>query len=50
LAHREVPLIPAARALPEKLHAGCQNTASATAESVPQVDPKGKVLEASEAR
>ena len=50
LPHREVPLIPAARAFLEKLHVGCQNAASVAVDGVPQVDPKGRVLAVGEAR
>lgn len=49
-AHREVPLIPAARALLEKLHAGCQNAASVAVDGAPHVDPKVGVLAVGEAR
>ena len=50
LPHREVPLIPAARALLKKFHAACQNAASVAIDGVPHVDPKSKVLAVSEAR
>ncbi|MBM3852032.1 MAG: hypothetical protein FJ399_02635 [Verrucomicrobia bacterium] len=43
-------MIPAARALLEKLHAGRQNAASVAVDGVPQVDPKGKFLAVGEAR
>ncbi len=49
-AHREVPLIPAAKAFLERLHAGCQNAASVAVDGVPHVDPKGGILAVGEAR
>ncbi|MSU64898.1 MAG: site-specific integrase [Opitutus sp.] len=48
-ANREVPLIPAARALVGKLYEGCQKTATVAVDDVPYVDPKSKVLAVGEA-
>ena len=48
-ANREVPLIPAAKALLEQLNAVCRNAASVAVDGVPHVDPKSKVLAVGEA-
>jgi integrase len=48
-ADREVPLIPAAKALLERLYADRQKTASVAIDGVPYVDPKVKVLAVGEA-
>ena len=48
-ANREVPLIPPAKALVEKLYAARLATASAAADGFPNVNPKSKVLAVGEA-
>jgi integrase len=48
-AHREVPMIPEARALLEKIHARRTKTASIAVDGVPFVDPSAKVFAVSEA-
>lgn len=48
-ANREVPFIPAARALLEQLYVDRKNVASVAVEGVPYVDPKSNVLAVGEA-